>query len=64
MRVAFVTAATPDRLNPMTTLARSLRARGHDVVFISAPDTEPSAQAAQLRKNSSAFRAPLPNHGA
>jgi UDP:flavonoid glycosyltransferase YjiC (YdhE family) len=34
--------------NPMTTLARKLKNRGHDVVFISVPDTEPFVRAAQL----------------
>jgi zeaxanthin glucosyltransferase len=32
----------------MTTLARKLKARGHDVVFLSVPDTEPFVRAAEL----------------
>ncbi len=32
----------------MTTLARKLQARGHDVVFLSVPDTEPFVRAAEL----------------
>jgi zeaxanthin glucosyltransferase len=32
----------------MTTLARKLKARGHDVVFISVLDSEPYVRAAQL----------------
>jgi len=48
MRVAFLGARVPGHLNPMTTLARKLIARGHDVVFISVLDTEPYVRAAQL----------------
>lgn len=32
----------------MTTLARRVKARGHDVVFISVLDTEPFVRAAKL----------------
>ena len=32
----------------MTTLARKLKARGHDVVFLSMPDTERFVRAAEL----------------
>lgn len=32
----------------MTALARKLKARGHDVVFLSVPDTEPFVRAAEL----------------
>src|SRR5262249_21342976 len=35
-------------LNPMTALARTYQARGHDVVFFSQPDVAPFVQAAQL----------------
>ena len=38
MRIAF-RCSEPGHLNPMTTLARKLKARGHDVVFISILDT-------------------------
>jgi zeaxanthin glucosyltransferase len=48
MRIAFLGVRVPGHLNPMTTLARRLQARGHDVVFISVLDTEPYVRAAQL----------------
>src|SRR5258708_20215148 len=48
MRIAFLGVRVPGHLNPMTTLARRLKARGHDVVFISILDTEPYVRAAQL----------------
>jgi zeaxanthin glucosyltransferase len=48
MRIAFLGIRVPGHLNPMTTLARKLKARGHDVVFISVLDTEPYVRAAQL----------------
>jgi zeaxanthin glucosyltransferase len=48
MKVAFSGVRVPGHLNPMTTLARKLKARGHDVVFISVLDTEPYVRAAQL----------------
>jgi zeaxanthin glucosyltransferase len=48
MRIAFLGVRVPGHLNPMTTLARRLKARGHDVVFISVLDTEPYVHAAQL----------------
>jgi zeaxanthin glucosyltransferase len=48
MRIAFTTFAAPGHINPTTTLARKLKARGHDVVFIGISDTEPFVQAAQL----------------
>ncbi|ADV84670.1 glycosyltransferase [Terriglobus saanensis] len=48
MRVAFLGVRVPGHLNPTTTLARKLQARGHDVVFLSVPDTEPFVRAAQL----------------
>jgi zeaxanthin glucosyltransferase len=48
MRIAFLGVRVPGHLNPMTTLARRLKARGHDVVFISVLDTEPYVRAAQL----------------
>jgi zeaxanthin glucosyltransferase len=34
MRIAFLGVRVPRHLNPMTTLARKLKARGHDVVSI------------------------------
>jgi MGT family glycosyltransferase len=48
MRIAFLGVRVPGHLNPTTTLARKLKARGHDVVFISVLDTEPYVRAAQL----------------
>jgi UDP:flavonoid glycosyltransferase YjiC (YdhE family) len=48
MRIAVLGVRVPGHLNPMTTLARRLKARGHDVVFISILDTEPHVRAAQL----------------
>jgi UDP:flavonoid glycosyltransferase YjiC (YdhE family) len=33
MKLAFLGVRLPGHLNPMTTLARKLKARGHDVVF-------------------------------
>jgi zeaxanthin glucosyltransferase len=35
MKIAFLGVRVPGHLNPMTTLARKLKARGHDVVFLS-----------------------------
>jgi zeaxanthin glucosyltransferase len=48
MRIAFTTVAVPGHLNSTTTLARRLKARGHDVVFIAVRDAEPFVNAAQL----------------
>jgi zeaxanthin glucosyltransferase len=48
MKIAFVAPPISGHLNPMTTLARKLRSRGHDVVFISLPDGEPTVRAAGL----------------
>jgi zeaxanthin glucosyltransferase len=48
MKIAFVCPPIPGHLNPMTTLARALQSRNHDVVFISLPDGEPSVRAAGL----------------
>jgi len=48
MKTAFLGVRVPGHLNPMTTLARKLKARGHDVVFLSVPDTEPFVRAAEL----------------
>ena len=36
-------------LNPMTSLARNLPSRGHDIAFIGVPDVESFARAANLR---------------
>ena len=48
MRVAFLSLAVPGHLNPMTALARTLQARGHEVVFLTVPDAAPFVHAAQL----------------
>ena len=48
MRIAFLGVRVPGHLYPMTTLARKLKARGHDIVFISVLDTEPFVTAANL----------------
>jgi zeaxanthin glucosyltransferase len=48
LRIAFICPPIPGHLNPMTTLARKLQARNHEVVFISLPDGETSVRAAGL----------------
>jgi len=48
MRIAFLCPPVPGHLNPMTTLARELQSRHHDVVFINLPDAEPLVRAAGL----------------
>jgi zeaxanthin glucosyltransferase len=48
MNIAFLGVRVPGHLNPMTTLARKLKGRGHDVVFLSMPDTERFVRAAEL----------------
>jgi len=48
LRIAFTGVRVPGHLNPMTTLARRLKARGHDVVFLSVVDAEPLVRAAKL----------------
>jgi hypothetical protein len=49
MKVAFVAPPISGHLNPMTTLARELRSRDHEVVIISLPDGEASVRGAGLR---------------
>jgi len=49
MKIGFVTLPVTGHLNAMTTLARKLQSRGHDVVFIGVPDVEPSVRAANLK---------------
>src|SRR5260221_12075936 len=39
MKIGFTTVCDPGHLNPMTTLARKLKSRGHDIVFISVLNT-------------------------
>jgi MGT family glycosyltransferase len=48
MRIGFLSLPVPGHLNPMTTLARKLQSRGHDVVFISLADVAPVVEAACL----------------
>jgi zeaxanthin glucosyltransferase len=48
VKIAFISQPVPGHLNPMTTLARELQSRNHDVVFISLPDGERSVRAAGL----------------
>ena len=48
MKIGFVSMPFVGHLNPMTTLARRLQSRGHEVTFIGVPDVEPFARAAVL----------------
>jgi zeaxanthin glucosyltransferase len=48
MRIGFIGPSLLGHLNPMTTLARALQSRNHDVVFMALPDAEPSVRAANL----------------
>jgi zeaxanthin glucosyltransferase len=48
MRVAFLTSSAPGHGYPMTTLARRLKGRGHDVVSIGFPSAEPLVRTAEL----------------
>src|SRR5215813_8700673 len=48
MRIGFVSLPVPGHLNPMTTLARKLQSRGHDIVFMSLADTAHFVEAAEL----------------
>ena len=48
MKIALVVPPISGHLNPMTTLARELQSRDHDVVVISLPDGEASVRAAGL----------------
>src|SRR5258708_30742800 len=48
MKIAFVCPPIPGHLNPMTTLARALQSRNHDVVFIILSDGESLVRAAGL----------------
>jgi zeaxanthin glucosyltransferase len=49
MKIGFLSLPVFGHLNPMTTLARKLQARGNDVVFISVLDAEPVLRAANLK---------------
>jgi zeaxanthin glucosyltransferase len=48
VKIAFISPPIPGHLNPMTTLARKVQSRGHDVVFISLPDGGAAVRAAGL----------------
>ncbi len=48
MKIGFVSLFVPGHLNPMTTLARQLQSRNHEVVFITSPVVEPFVRAAEL----------------
>src|SRR5260221_2967821 len=48
MKIGFLSLPLTGHLNPMTALARKLKLRGHEVVFIGVPDIEPVARAADL----------------
>jgi zeaxanthin glucosyltransferase len=48
MKIGIVGYPASGHLNPMTALARKLQARGHEVIFIGVPDTEPIVRAAGL----------------
>jgi MGT family glycosyltransferase len=48
MKIGFISMPRVGHLNPMTTLARRLQSRGHEVTFIGVPDVEPFARAAGL----------------
>ncbi len=48
MKIAFVVPNAPGHLNPMTTLARRLQSRNHDVVVMSFQGAAPLVRAADL----------------
>jgi len=48
MKIAFVVPNAPGHLNPMTTLARRLQSRNHDVVVMSSRGAAPLVRAADL----------------
>lgn len=48
MRIAFACPPLSGHLLPMTALARKMKQRGHDVVFLGVPDSEPLVRAANL----------------
>jgi zeaxanthin glucosyltransferase len=49
MKIGFISMPLSGHLNPMTALARSLQARGHQVVFFGLPDAERVVRFAGLR---------------
>jgi hypothetical protein len=48
MKLGFVSLPFTGHLNPMAALARKMRTRDHEVVFIGIPDIEPTIRAAGL----------------
>jgi zeaxanthin glucosyltransferase len=48
MKLGFVSLPFTGHLNAMTALARKMRSRGHEVVFIGIPDIEPAIRSAGL----------------
>src|SRR5580698_6682603 len=48
MKIAFTTLPAPGHINPLTTLARRLQSRGHDVTFVALPFAVAPIQAAGL----------------
>jgi zeaxanthin glucosyltransferase len=48
MKVAFLTFPVPGHAYPMSSLARRLKSRGHDVVVIGTPDAAPVFHTAEL----------------
>ena len=48
MKIGFLSLPVTGHLNSMTGLARKLRSRGHEIVFIGVPDTESAIRAADL----------------
>jgi len=48
MRIGFSCPVLPGHMYPMTTLARKVRERGHEVFFLGIPDAEPMVRAAGL----------------
>jgi zeaxanthin glucosyltransferase len=48
MKIGFLSLPLTGHLNPMTALARKLQSRGHKIVFMGVPDTEPVVRAADL----------------
>jgi zeaxanthin glucosyltransferase len=49
LRIGIVSLPVSGHLNPMSALARKLQSRGHDIVLLSIPDTEPFVLAAGLK---------------
>jgi zeaxanthin glucosyltransferase len=48
MKIGFLSLPLTGHLNPMTALARKLKSRGHEVVFIGVPDIESVVRTADL----------------